>query len=215
MLIYKISNDINSKIYIGQTVLSLRERIYCYKKECRANPNSRPIIRAMNKYGFEHFFFEVIHEGIRTKEELDKLERYYIANFHSLCSENGYNIELGGNSAGKHSEETKRKISEAQKGEKNHMYGIIGYDNPTSKEVIELTTGKKYGSASVAGKELGINFSHICAVARGERGSHKGYVFRYVDKSGVLIQPDRCAKIKSKSVKDKILPMYKYLFSEA
>lgn len=165
----------------------------------------------MNKYGFEHFSFEIIKDNITSKEELDELECYYIEMYHSLCHENGYNVELGSNGVGKHSEETKRKISEAQRGEKNHMYNIKGYDNHSSKEVVELTTGKKYGSASVAGKELNINFSHICAVARGDRGSHKGYVFRYIDENGAPIQPETPAKIKFKKVKDNILPMYKYL----
>lgn len=118
MLIYKIYNNINNKVYIGQTTKSLEECIQCYKKELKANPNSRPIIRAMNKYGFEHFFFEIIKDNIITKKELDDYEKYYIQYYHSLCNENGYNVELGGNGIGKHSEETKRKISEAQRGEK-------------------------------------------------------------------------------------------------
>ena len=66
-------------------------------------------------------------------------------------------------------------------GTKNHMYGKRGELNITSKRVIELTTGKIYESASLAADELKVNFSHVCAVARGERGSHKGYVVRYLD----------------------------------
>lgn len=80
----------------------------------------------MKKYGFEHFHFEILEDNIKTKEELDEKEKQYIKEYHSLCSENGYNIELGGNSAGKHSEETKKKIGESQKGEKNHMWGKTG-----------------------------------------------------------------------------------------
>lgn len=91
------------------------------------------------------------------------------------------------------------------------MFNIKGYDNPTSKEVIELTTGRRFGSASVAAEELHINFSHICAVARGVRGSHQGYVFRYVSEDGLPIQPQNCAKIKFKKIKERILPIYKYL----
>lgn len=85
--------------------------------------NSRPIIRAMVKYGFDCFKFEILKDNIQSKEELDILERYYIKEYQSLVSEQGYNVELGGNSVGKHSEETKKKISQSQIGEKNHMFG--------------------------------------------------------------------------------------------
>lgn len=126
MLIYKIINDINNRIYIGQTTLSLKERIYNYKKEFKHDTRHRPILDAMRKYGFEHFFFEIVEDNIQTQEDLDEKEKYYIQFYHSLCKENGYNIELGGNGRGKHSEETKKKISKAQKGELNHMWGKTG-----------------------------------------------------------------------------------------
>lgn len=167
----------------------------------------------MVKYGFENFTFEILKDNIQSKKELDSLEREYIKKYASLTSQNGYNVELGGNSVGKHSEETKRKISEAQIGNKNHMYGKVGSLNATSKRVIELTTGRIYESAMLASKELGINFSHVCAVARGTRGSHKGYVFRYLDENNRSIQNSNFAKIKFKKIQEKILPEYKYLIS--
>ena len=120
MLIYKITNNVNNKIYIGQTTKTLKERISNYEREVKYTKGrkERPISKAMKKYGFENFTFEVIEDNISTQAELDKKERYYIQYFNSLINQNGYNIELGGNGRGKHSEETKRKISEAQLGEK-------------------------------------------------------------------------------------------------
>lgn len=213
MLIYKITNNQNNKVYIGQTTRTLKERIHNYKNEVKWHPNSRPIIRAMVKYGFDCFKFEILKDNIQSKEELDILERYYIKKYQSLVSEQGYNVELGGNSVGKHSEETKKKISQSQLGEKNHMFGKKGSQNVTSKKIVELTTGKIYGSASLAAEDLNINFSHVCAVARGKRGSHKGYVFRYLDENNIPIQNSSFAQIKFKSIKEKILPEYKYLIS--
>lgn len=213
MLIYKITNTVNNKVYIGQTTRSLEERIEDYRKDTRYRPNSRPIIRAMAKYGFSKFSFSILEDNIQTKEEMDQKERMYIQQFHSLTNENGYNIELGGNSVGKHSEQTKQKISQAQLGSKNHMYGKKDELNHSSKKVIELTTGRIYGSASLAAEELNINFSHVCAVARGDRGSHKGYVFRYLDENNQPIQTNNFAKIKFKTVQDNILPQYKHLIS--
>lgn len=205
MLIYKITNTINNKIYIGQTTKTLEERKKSYHstyKSCR-----RPIESAMAKYGFENFTWEII-DYANTRKELDEKERYWISFYNSLTP-NGYNVELGGNSIGKHSEETKRKISEAQKGELNHMYGKKGKLNHTSKPVIDLMTGKIYESACLYSEIFDVNFSHICAVARGERGSHKGKVVRYIDENDNIIQPKEVAKIKYKDVKEKILPEYK------
>lgn len=211
MLIYKITNLINNKQYVGQTTLSLQDRIYNYKKEVKWKPDSRPIIKAINKYGFDNFKFEIIKDNIKTKAELDYWEKFYISKYKTLCSYNGYNIELGGNGPGKHSEETKRKIAEAQKGKKNHQFGKVGKLNVTSKPIIELTTGKRYESANLAAKELNLNFSHVCAVARGTRGSTGGYVFRYLGEHNTIIQPSKMVKIRSKDTKDKVLEQYKYL----
>lgn len=115
---------------------------------------------------------------------------------------------MGGNGIGKHSQETRRKISEAQLGEKNHMHNIKGYDNVCSKEVIELTSGQRYGSASVAAENLHINFSHVCAVCRGERGSAGGYVFRYIVNDEIQ-QPSKIAQIKMIKVRNSVLKEYK------
>ena len=83
MLIYKITNTINNKIYIGQTTQTLSGRIHNYKSEVKFyKGNPRPIILAMRKYGFENFCFEIVEDNIQTKEELDEREIYYIKFFN-------------------------------------------------------------------------------------------------------------------------------------
>lgn len=118
MLIYKITNECNNRIYIGQTTTSLKERIHNYKNEYKFDHKHRPILDAIRKYGFEKFHFEIIEDNIQTQSELDEKEKYYIQYYHSLCDQKGYNIALGGNGRGKHAESTKKKISRAQLGEK-------------------------------------------------------------------------------------------------
>lgn len=204
MLIYKITNIINNKIYIGQTKNTLKERKREYYNEYKWDTRNRPIILAMRKYGIENFIWSIVEDNIFTSQELDEKERYYIKKFKSLCSQNGYNIELGGNSTGKHSEETKKKISESQLGEKNHMYGKRGSQNVTSKPIIDLTTDKIYKSAMLAAEDLKLNFSHICASARGTRGSTGGHVFRYLDENNEIIQPETYAHIKSLKTQERI-----------
>ena len=99
-------------------------------------------------------------------------------------------------------QEVKIKIGEAQLGEKNHMFGKTGKLNPTSKKVINITTNMIFGSASEAARYDETNFSHVCAVCRGSRGSTKGNVYRYLDKDERIIEPENVAYIKLKKVKN-------------
>lgn len=108
MLIYKITNLINNKVYIGQTIRTLKQRFtqHC----CRSDSI---VGSAIKKYGKENFSVEIIAETDNL-EELNKMEVYYIKEFNSL-SPNGYNLDSGGNNKTMH-EETKKKIGARHKG---------------------------------------------------------------------------------------------------
>lgn len=111
--IYKITNPINGKCYIGQTT-NLPE--YRWKKYKRLDcANQTKLYNALKKYGPHIFIYEMFDNSATTQEELDFLENSYILCFDSR--ENGYNIKEGG-SYGKHSIETKHKISNLLKGRK-------------------------------------------------------------------------------------------------
>ena len=93
--IYKITNNINGKIYIGQSV-NIQQR-WCqhkweYKKENRLEYNSI-IHKAFRKYGIENFSFEIIEEC--SPNLLDEKERYWISKLKTL-QPNGYNVMEGG-----------------------------------------------------------------------------------------------------------------------
>lgn len=108
--IYKITNTVNSNIYIGQTV-NISKRWSDHK----SSKKNHPLYNAMKKYGVENFKFEVLCE-MEDQEEVNNLEINLIYKFDSTNREKGYNLDLGGNGAGKHSDETKLKISESNKG---------------------------------------------------------------------------------------------------
>ena len=96
--IYKITNLINGKVYIGQSV-NIKKRFIAHKSTA-FNPKNEyynyPLYRAIRKYGIENFSFEVIEEC--NKESLNDREIFYISKYQSH-GENGYNLDDGGNQA--------------------------------------------------------------------------------------------------------------------
>ena len=95
--IYKIINDINEKLYIGKTeYVDPLKRWKEHLKDCQKLKNEkRPLYDAMNKYGIEHFHFEVIEETDNTIER----EKYWINQLRTYIGFddcNGYNATLGG-----------------------------------------------------------------------------------------------------------------------
>lgn len=90
MIIYKITNNINSKVYIGQTTGPLKRR---FQDHCI--PNKSLISQAIRKYGKDNFSVEVIYTAT-TNEELNIKEEELIKLFNCI-SPNGYNLREGGN----------------------------------------------------------------------------------------------------------------------
>lgn len=89
--IYKITNSINNKCYIGQTK-DINRRFKEHKSMIdRSDGTARVLYQAMKKYGIENFTFEVIEENI---ENYDEREQYWIAYYNSY--KNGYNMTQGG-----------------------------------------------------------------------------------------------------------------------
>lgn len=113
MIIYKITNLVNKKIYVGITTTSIGRRISSYKSTVKSNKESpQRIINAMRKYGFNNFKFEIL-ETVFSREELKKKEIEYINFYKSTDVNTGYNISLGGDLI---SEETRQKMSNTRKG---------------------------------------------------------------------------------------------------
>ena len=108
--IYRITNLINGKTYIGQ---------HKYKKLDDSYMGSGVYLaKAKNKYGIENFKKEILYSRIQYRETADDVERFAIAKERAIGKAE-YNIADGGQGrATPISEETKRKISEAHKGKK-------------------------------------------------------------------------------------------------
>lgn len=116
MLIYKITNKINGKMYVGQTVQDLKKR---WNSHCAKNNGCIRLHNSIKKYGKENFEVKVLVR-CSSIEEMNHRESYYIKLLNAL-SPNGYNLTTGGKNK-RLSEETKEKISNSNKGKKRSPY---------------------------------------------------------------------------------------------
>ena len=172
MIIYKATNKLDGKCYIGQSTFDLDKR---KSEHLKGSQRQRPryyIHRAIKKYGMDSFDWEVIAE-CKTRDEMNKTEMKFIDKYNSLTP-NGYNcvmMAFGGDMFSQFSE-TKRerirkRISEgtikgiaasdkswSHPGKENSMYGRK--HSPESIEKMKrnrkgLTAGEKNPSAKNAG----------------------------------------------------------------
>jgi len=167
MIIYKATNNVNKKCYIGQTKFNIEIR----KKQ--HSSNGFLLHNAIRKYGIDAFEWEVIDDTCQSKEELDEMEYHYIKQYHSHISEYGYNMTWGGDGIHgyKHTEKSKKKMSESLKGrlsgKNNPMYGKIGKLHPNFGKKLSKETKKKL-SESLKGKK------HTKKTRKKMSESHKG-----------------------------------------
>ena len=200
MLIYKITNRITGKIYVGLTTMSLSDR-WNDHKSCSRNPAkyTSALYCSMRKHGVENFTIEVI-DTAATLEELNIKERTYIKAFNTLVP-NGYNLDNGGGAQNCHPE-TRKKISKTLKGRefKNRMNGapkgrpvseerrkrisetMKGVAQPWKyKAVTTPESGVVYESVNHAAAALGIGRTIISQLLKsGKTHKKTGLSFKFV-----------------------------------
>lgn len=156
--IYKITNQINGKVYIGLTTKkNPRTRLQQHLRYAKGSKEERSYIHsAIAKYGEENFEFEVIESNIHDREELQQLEIDYITNYNSF-GEGGYNRTTGG------------------EGGLREGRPIVQLDKDTGKFINEFPT------IIYACNELDINYGTMMSHLNGVSKTTNGFIFEYKD----------------------------------
>lgn len=135
--IYCIENQISGKCYIGSAI-DIRHRCREHRSMLRGNYHDNDHLqKSWNRYGENNFCFKVL-EIVPDKNDLLKREQWWI-NVLDVCNDrHGYNIcpTAGNMLKMKHSEETRHKISKANKGQKR--------SEETRLNISEALKGKKH-----------------------------------------------------------------------
>lgn len=168
--LYKITNLLNNKNYIGVTNRNPEERFAEHKR----SSSKSFISKAIQSDGVENFSFEILLANIEDKD-ISNLECEYIKKYNSLLP-NGYNADLGGIKYHKHSNYIKQIISKKGKGNKNSKYiaDILMYDkkgNLLNKFQSAREAAKYLGNES---KNVGINYC-----LNGKQKTAYGYIWKY------------------------------------
>jgi len=117
--LYRITNKVNNKIYIGQTI-NPKARWSRHRSDARSKEKikrDRHLCCAIRKYGIDSFIFEIILQA-RSLEAIDEAEIICIKQYNSSDRNFGYNISYGGNGKRIVSENTKKKLSLLNLGKK-------------------------------------------------------------------------------------------------
>jgi len=139
MYIYCITNLVNNKKYVGQTIKDNPNNRW--KEHINVAKRNSPyhIHKAIIMYGVKNFQFEVIDGSASNIDELNDLEEFYIG-FYDTFKGVGYNSTSGGDNF-IHSEETKKKMSLRHAGEKNSFYGKK-HSNETKQKISKAGVGR-------------------------------------------------------------------------
>lgn len=202
MIIYKITNNVNGKIYIGQTAGSLENRW----RQHRHHPGCRILHKAIKKYGAENFTVEQI-DAAANIDELNQKEKLWIQHYDCIAP-NGYNLKSGGNRP-TYSEASRQRMSRNHadmSGANNPRYGVrlsadtrkkisdshrgkslsaqhrlkVAMASPKRKCVLNIDTGEHFSSSRMAEKQCGLPHGTVSRVCRGEGHTAGGFHWRYV-----------------------------------
>lgn len=172
--VYKHTNKINGKCYIGQTCNIKRRWKPKYYEGCSKFYN------AIKKYGWDNFTHEILIEC--SKNDVDYWEEFFIDKYHSV--ENGYNLDYGGKPNKEVSLETREKLRQINTGRKLSK----DIKDKISQSMIKnncrirnKTTGQVFDTIRIASQQTGISKSCIYSACKGKTKTAGGFEWEYVN----------------------------------
>jgi group I intron endonuclease len=160
MIIYKVTNINNGKVYIGKTEQELKQRRWSHYNSARNLDSNTNFHRALRNYSKKYFQWEIIKE-CSSIEELNKMEEHFISEYNSFKF--GYNMTEGGDGGHTYSkgDELYNRIK--------HKLGKWKNGNPgATKDAIEKRKETFKNTKWVKGENHG-NYGHTR-----NRGKYKG-----------------------------------------
>ena len=158
MLIYKITNLINNKCYIGQTIKTAEQRWKEHQSHAfgsHPNDQNKTLDKAIRKYGLENFTFEVLQDNIETFEQLDKAEIYWIDYYNSFVK--GYNETFGGQQYHKILP-NKEIIEDYYKTKSARKTALkFGIDHSTVDDILNQNNIPRFSFREAAGKRIKVS----------------------------------------------------------
>lgn len=188
-LIYKATNLLNSKCYIGKSVKGLSRRIKGHIRSTQRGSDSH-FHNAIRKDGIENFHWEILYEESRkicSLYDLETKEKEFIKKYKSNFRKYGYNMTPGGEGGDVLSRHPNKlailkKLSDALKNKRKTTYKLV---SPNGEEIIVLGLGDIC-------KQYGLKRSHLIAIAKNKllningRKHHKEWTCEFITKPQFL-----------------------------
>lgn len=171
--VYKITNKINGKSYIGSSKDAL-VRWHGHKKSAGCPGHqcyNYPLQRAFRKYGIINFSFEILRDDFSTRYEAEEYEQQMIIKYQTLFSDNGYNQRL----------ETHGGLTD-----ENRLKNTVEQSQPCALVDFNENIITKYPSYAAAARAHGLN-SQVGKVCKGIYSSARGLLFRDLDERGNVV----------------------------
>lgn len=188
-VIYCITNTVNGKRYVGQSMNAAVTRFRSHSEKCNLKTGSA-LTKAIFKYGKSSFDFKVVC-FVTTEEKLDKYEKLLINKLGTLT--HGYNLKPGGRAYGRHTQATKDRISASKKANK------AKWTKERRERMTKLLKGKPKSK------------EHVAKVAAANRGKskpisvikkHKIYMTKKYGKAIIAVNLITKEEIRFKSIRE-------------
>ncbi len=220
--IYKITNLVNNKVYIGKTYNpKKRWKDHIKTSQLSNSPKSSVIHRAMAKYGIDNFSYEVLVEFDDEAKSFEA-EKYYIKLFDSIKF--GYNLTEGGEGSSGyvasletkkkqsefHSKRVRRKLTNDEKTiikEKRKKQKMVRHSLAIKNKVLEIYRENNHTKQQIADL-LGLSYSGVVSIIRNGVGKEKFEPYKISNETRNKLRQSSLGRIITEDAKNKLSKLH-------